>query len=292
MSEVQRRPDHLVAGDRVVDLGQADDARRDQRHGRVAEVAEQRLQPTAPRNHVGVQEGHEVGADGGQTGVARRGRTPADRVPQHLQVTGCVGEVLARIGTAEPSSTTTTRMPRNVDASRLTPDRLSRTGITMVTSRCDGPPAGRGCATVASSSVRASWALCASRTSSRPRRSMVWAAGASRSSRVGEPPSRAAPSPSTRTRRSTCTANPSGSRGLAHRSIPSAPGVHRSIRSTAPGPSRRTGAHRRRRSPWSGPPALPPHSLPPLPRGACSASDLPAARDSPAGISVNQHITR
>ena len=62
---------------------------------------------------------------------------------------------------------------------------LSRTGITMVTSRCDGPLAGRGWATVASSSVRASCALTASCTSSRPPLSMVCAAGAKRSSRVG-----------------------------------------------------------------------------------------------------------
>ena len=80
-------------------------------------------------------------------------------------------------GTAEPSSTTTTRMPRSVATSRCTPEALSRTGITTVTSRCDGPLAGRGWATVASSSVRATCALSASCTSSRPPLSMVCAAG-------------------------------------------------------------------------------------------------------------------
>ena len=117
------------------------------------------------------------------------------------------------IGVAEPSSTTTTRMPRSAETNRCTPEALSRTGITTVTSRCDGPLAGRGWATVASRSVRATCALSASCTSSLPPVSMVCAAGASRSSRVGEPPSRADPSPSTLTRRSTCTAKPSGSRG-------------------------------------------------------------------------------
>ncbi len=116
-------------------------------------------------------------------------------------------------GTAEPSSTMMTRIPRSAASSRRRPETLSRTGITTVTSRCEGPVAGRGCATVASSSVRASCALRASWTSKRPPLSMVWAAGARRSSRVGEPPSNAEPSPSTLTRRSTCTANPSGSRG-------------------------------------------------------------------------------
>ncbi|SKS20316.1 Uncharacterised protein [Mycobacteroides abscessus subsp. abscessus] len=56
---------------------------------------------------------------------------------------------------------------------------------------------------MASSSVRANCALVASRTSSRPPDSSVRAAGANRSSRVGEPPSSAEPSSSTRTRRST-----------------------------------------------------------------------------------------
>ncbi len=106
-------------------------------------------------------------------------------------------------GLDDPSSTTITRRPRNEATSRRTPDALSRTGITTVTSRCDGPLAGRGCATVASNSVRASSALMSSRTFRRPSQSMSWAAGARRSNRVGDPPSRADPPPSTRTRRST-----------------------------------------------------------------------------------------
>ena len=56
---------------------------------------------------------------------------------------------------------------------------------------------------------------------------MSWAAGANRSNRVGEPPSKAEPWPSTLTRRSTCTANPSGNRAwvmsVTHR--PWAPNV-------------------------------------------------------------------
>lgn len=161
------------------------------------------------------------------------------------------------IGGNDPSSTTTTRRPRSELTSRRTPERLSRTGITTVTSWCEGPPAGRGCATVASSRVRANCALTSSRTFSRPSHSRSWAAGASFSSRVGDPPSSAEPSPSTRTRRSTWTANPSGNRGAgavmrASRRARAATG--------RPGgrtrsPSRTGCARPRRRWRWSGRPA-------------------------------------
>ena len=157
----------------MVGLRQSDDSRGNQRHGRVAEVTEQSFQPAAARNDIGVQEGDETRLARGQAGVTGRGRTSALRMPQHLDVRMCAPEKSStRIGVDDPSSTMTIRKPRNEATSRRKPDALSRTGITMVTSRCDGPPAGRGWATVASSSVRASSALTASRTLSRPSASM------------------------------------------------------------------------------------------------------------------------
>ena len=158
------------------------------------------------------------------------------------------------MGKDEPSSTTMTRSPRSRLTSRRTPERLSRTGITTVTSRCDGPPAGRGCATVASSRVRANCALRSSFTLRRPSDSMPCAAGANLSSRVGEPPSRADPSPSTRTRRSTWTANPSGNRGwlMSASRWGRVPTGRLDAHSRRPSPRRC--ACPRRRSRWWGPP--------------------------------------
>ena len=121
-----------------------------------------------------------------------------------------------------------------------------------MTSRCDGPVAGRGCATVASSRVRASCALTASCTSSRPPLSMVCAAGASRSSRVGDPPSSAEPSPSTLTRRSTWTANPSGSRGPVMSASRPGRAPTGSMRLQQRRPSRQRCARPPRPSPWWG----------------------------------------
>ena len=158
------------------------------------------------------------------------------------------------IGGNEPSSTTMTRSPRRQLTNRRTPGTLSRTGITTVTSRCDGPPAGRGWATVASSRVRASWALTSSRTFSRPSASMLWAAGANFSRRVGEPPSSAEPSPSTRTRRSTWTANPSGSRVWVMSASRRARATTGRLDGHTRRPSRRRCACPRQRSRWSGPP--------------------------------------
>jgi hypothetical protein len=61
-------------------------------------MAEQRLQPSAPRHHVGVEECHEVGAARGQAGVAR-GRGPlAAAVPQHLNVAVHVVELALLYG--------------------------------------------------------------------------------------------------------------------------------------------------------------------------------------------------
>ena len=131
----------------------------------------------------------------------------------------------------EPSSTTTTRMPRSAATSRLSPMALSRTGMTTVTSRCDGPLAGRGWATVASSRVRASCALCASCTSSRPPLSIVCAAGASRSSRVGEPPRSAEPSPEHPHPPVHLHGEPVGQpRSRSLQASPRAPGVHAATR--------------------------------------------------------------
>ena len=56
-------------------------------------MAEQRLQPSAPRHHVGVEERHEVGAARRQTGVARRRGALAAIMAQHLNVAMHVREV-------------------------------------------------------------------------------------------------------------------------------------------------------------------------------------------------------
>jgi hypothetical protein len=72
---------------------QSDDARRHQRDGGVAEVPEQRLQPTAAGHHVGVEEGDEVGLACRQPRVARGGGPLAGLVTQHPDVTVHAGEV-------------------------------------------------------------------------------------------------------------------------------------------------------------------------------------------------------
>ncbi len=176
-----------------------------------------------------------------------------------------------------------TRRPRSDSTSRRTPITLSRTGITTVTSRCDGPVAGRGWATVASSRVRASRALTSSWTCRRPSHSMLCAAGANRSNRVGEPPSRALPSPSTRTRRSTCTANPFGSRACVmstSRRPRAATGRYDRYRRR---PSQQRSASPRPRWPWWGPPARRCRSLPPPRPGASPVVTRAVARRCPPG---------
>ena len=102
---------------------QRDDPRRHQRHGGIAEVPEQGLEPAAPGHHVGVQERDEVGVAGGQPGVARGGR-PLLRVAQHPDVAVQAREVATGTGVAEPSSTTTTRMPRSDDDQPRYPNRV------------------------------------------------------------------------------------------------------------------------------------------------------------------------
>ncbi len=208
--------------------------------------------------------------------------------------------------------------------SRRSPVRLSRTGMTTVTSRCDGPPAGRGWATVASSSARASSALAPSRTSTRPsgRESSIRprAVGDSRSSRVGEPPSSAA-APTARTRRSSCTANPSGRRGalMSTSRRPAAASAAPDRRSRRP--SRRTVARRGRAVAVVGSPRTPESLTAPTPparscgiRSAnapvlpgrlcavrtrsgerCSSSEVsvcPAWASDPAAVGVHQAASR
>jgi len=105
----------------VVGLRQADDSRGNQCHGGVAEVTQQRFQPTAARHDVGVQEGDEARLTPGQTAVTRRGRTSALRVPKHLDVRMPPAKSSCLIGVDEPSSTTTIRKPRNAATRRRKP---------------------------------------------------------------------------------------------------------------------------------------------------------------------------
>ena len=106
----------------------------------------------------------------GQTGVARGRRTlcsPDGGAPRRRRSMPAKSSLPHR----RPPNRRRPRRPACHAAplpARLTPEGLSRTGITTVTSRWDGPLAGRGWATVASSKVRASCALGASCTSSRP----------------------------------------------------------------------------------------------------------------------------
>jgi hypothetical protein len=92
-SEVQRGSHGLVARHQVLRLAQADDSRCDQRDRRITEVAEQRLQPPAPRHHIGVQERDVVGVARSHAGVAGGGGTLAAVVPQDLNIAVHLREV-------------------------------------------------------------------------------------------------------------------------------------------------------------------------------------------------------
>ena len=94
-------------------MTEADDSGGGQCHGGVTEVTKESLQPAPSRNDIGVQEGDEVRAAGGEPGIAGRRGSLAFRMAQHLDVEVRPGEVLALIGVDEPSSTTMMRRPRN-----------------------------------------------------------------------------------------------------------------------------------------------------------------------------------
>ena len=87
-TEIQRGTRGLVAGNSGTAGIQCDDPRGRQRHRRIAEVAEQCLQPAAPGQHIGVQEGHEIAAAAPQSGVAGSGRPPTGRVADDVDLAG------------------------------------------------------------------------------------------------------------------------------------------------------------------------------------------------------------
>ncbi len=155
-------------------------------------MPEQRLEPPPPRHDVGVEERDEVGFAGGQAGVARRRGSLAAGCRSTCTSQCMSPKSLCCTGGDEPSSTTTTRMPRSVDQPPETKSVVEhRNNDRDVAVRRAGSPA--GWATVASSRVRASCALTASCTSSRPLLSIVCAAA--RGAAAGWVTRRAAPIP-------------------------------------------------------------------------------------------------
>ena len=86
LPEVQRGAHRLVTGHQAVRLRQVHYARCHQSHCGIAEVAEQRLEPATPGNHIGVEESDEVGGTHGQAGVTRGGGPLAAGMAKHLDV--------------------------------------------------------------------------------------------------------------------------------------------------------------------------------------------------------------
>ena len=139
---------------------------------------------------------------------------PVRALPEQIEhERGHMAKSLGCTGVCEPSSTTMTRIPRSdidqpVETGQVVAYRDHDGDVTM--RRAAGRPRVRdggveqGAGQLGADGVADLEAAAVEQ---------VWAAGASRSNRVGEPPSRAEPSPSACTRRSTWTANPSGSRG-------------------------------------------------------------------------------
>ncbi len=122
LPEVQRRAHCLVASYHVVGLRQADDSRGNQCHGGVAEVTQQRFQPTAARHDVGVQEGDEVRLTRGQAAITRRRQDLSLCACRSTSMSECPpAKSSCLIGVDEPSSTTTIRKPRNAATRRRKP---------------------------------------------------------------------------------------------------------------------------------------------------------------------------
>ena len=87
-TQVERRPDGLVAAEPAVYRWEGDDPRRDQPDGRVGQVRQERRQPAGVRQHVGVEEHDERGHRGREAGVAGGGGAAGVVVAQHPRPRG------------------------------------------------------------------------------------------------------------------------------------------------------------------------------------------------------------
>ncbi len=173
------------------------DPGRHRSHRRIGEVPQQRRQPARPRDAVGIDEGDQLRAHGGEAGVPGRARSAAPVAAQ--------AERARRGGGGRHGGRVSRPVVHHDDPHAASPARhrassagRSRTGMTAVTSSGPGPggPPGSGWASPPWSRRRAS-SCAAGRpgtgTPSHHPRASAAPRGPRRSRRSGAPPTRMVP---------------------------------------------------------------------------------------------------